>query len=165
MIDRIVVSYPELCTGCRQCELTCSYVHEGVYSPGLSRIRLVRFEGEGLSVPVTCVYCRRPYCEEVCPTGAMTHDPQTGTAVVLEARCIGCKECVGACPIGAADVPAAKDTAIRCDLCGGDPACVKACPTGALKFESIGQATREKRRGRVKEFALVMDATLGREER
>src|SRR5450756_835694 len=76
MIDRIVVSYPELCTGCRQCELTCSYVHEGVYSPGLSRIRLVRFEGEGLSVPVTCVYCRRPYCEEVCPTGAMTHDPQ-----------------------------------------------------------------------------------------
>src|SRR5450756_2489261 len=104
MIDRIVVSYPELCTGCRQCELTCSYVHEGVYSPGLSRIRLVRFEGEGLSVPVTCVYCRRPYCEEV-------------------------------------------------------------CPTGALKFESISQATREKRRGRVKEFALVMDATLGREER
>ena len=148
MGDFLVVD-PTLCTGCRQCELACSYEHEGLYSPSLSRIRLVRFEHNSLSVPVACAYCERPLCEEVCPTGAMSHEPGKRYAVVLDEKCMGCKECVHACPLGVVQMHPAKGVAMRCDLCKGDPACVKACPTGAIKYEPLELALQEKRRARV----------------
>ncbi len=135
-----------LCTGCAMCELACSYHHEGCYSPRLSRIRLVRFEDRGFSVPATCAYCERPACEEACPTGAFESDPATDAARVREARCIGCKECVNACPLGVIDLHPVHGVPMRCDLCGGDPACVKLCPTGALALQFVRDAVRDKRR-------------------
>ena len=156
MLRKVILAEPELCTGCKQCEMVCSFAHEGAYSPALSRIRLVRFEDKCLSVPVTCAYCERPVCEEVCPTGAMTTDPQKGTARVVEAKCIGCKECVSACPIGAVEIHPEKGVAFRCDLCEGDPACVKACPTGALKYVPISHAARDRRRSKVLGWSLML---------
>jgi Fe-S-cluster-containing hydrogenase component 2 len=136
----------KLCTGCAMCELVCSHHHEGCYSPRLSRIRLVRFEDRGVSVPTTCAYCERPACEQVCPTGAFTRDAATGAARVNEARCIGCKECVTVCPLGAIDLHPTHGIPMRCDLCDGDPACVEVCPTGALALQLVRDAVREKRR-------------------
>lgn len=155
VIKKIVNVIPEACTGCRQCELICSFEQGGSYSPRLSRIRLVKFEDKCLSVPVTCTYCERPICEEVCPVGAMTHDPVTGAAKVNEESCRGCKECANACPLGAIDMHPEKGTAMRCDLCGGDPACVNYCPAGALKYEPPHHSVKEKRRSRV--VALNLD--------
>ena len=97
-----IVVYPQRCTGCGQCLLSCSYAHEGVYWPAVARVQLVHFEERCLSVPMTCVYCEKPVCEEACPTGAMSHHPESGFAQVSEAACIGCKECANACPFGAA---------------------------------------------------------------
>lgn len=154
MDQKVVSANPQLCAGCKQCELMCSFQHEGVYSPRLARIRVVQFEDQCLNVPVTCAYCERPVCEEVCPTGAMTHDPATGAARVREELCIGCKECVNACPLGAIDLHPRKAVAMRCDLCGGDPICVKYCPAGALKFQPLHHSVRDKRRSRVLALGL-----------
>ncbi|MGI9950752.1 4Fe-4S dicluster domain-containing protein [Moorellaceae bacterium AZ2] len=149
MQQKVVTANPQLCAGCRQCELFCSYHHEGVYSPRLSRIKVVSYEDRCLHVPVTCAYCEEPVCEQVCPVGAISHDPVTGAARVNEDQCLGCKECVNACPLGAMDLHPVKGVAIRCDLCEGDPVCVKYCPEGALKFEPLYHTVKDKRRARV----------------
>lgn len=149
MDEKVISVIPELCTGCTQCEMICSFVHEKSYSSRLARIKVVHFEDIGLSVPVTCAYCEKPVCEEVCPTGAMSRDPETGAAAVKADLCIGCKECVNACPFGAITAHPRTGVAMRCDLCGGDPSCVKHCPVKALKFEPLHLAVKSKQRMRV----------------
>jgi len=148
-MDRVLTFEPSLCTGCRQCEMACSFAHEGVYWPAASRLRLVRFEELCASYPVACAYCDDAPCEEVCPTGAMGRDPSTGYARVLESRCIRCRECVAACPLGAVDLHPKTGHPTRCDLCGGDPACVKVCLAGAIRYEPGPRAAARKRRARV----------------
>lgn len=149
-MDKVLVFEPGFCTGCRQCEIACSYAHEGVYRPAASRVRLVRFEESCASYPVACAYCDDPPCEAACPTGAMTHDPATGFARVLERKCIGCRECVLACPLGAIDLHPDTRIPLRCDLCGGDPACLKACTAGAIRYEPAVATSARLRRARVR---------------
>jgi anaerobic carbon-monoxide dehydrogenase iron sulfur subunit len=38
---------PELCTGCLQCELACSYENEGAFNPAKSRIKVFTFHEQG----------------------------------------------------------------------------------------------------------------------
>jgi anaerobic carbon-monoxide dehydrogenase iron sulfur subunit len=163
-VTRLIVVYPQLCTGCGQCQLSCSYAHEGVYWPSVSRIQLVHFEDRCLSVPMTCVYCEKPVCEETCPSGAMSHNPLTGFAQVSEATCIGCKECVNACPFGAAGFNPERRVATRCNLCKGDPECVKVCPSGANRYETHTAATSERRRSRTLGWIWVQDDAEGQKE-
>ena len=47
--------------------------------------------------------------------------------------CIGCHDCVVACPFGAMRIDPHDDQVFKCDLCGGDPECAKWCPTGAIQ--------------------------------
>jgi Fe-S-cluster-containing dehydrogenase component len=42
---------PELCTGCLQCELACSYENEGVFNPAKSRIKVFAFHEQGRTSP------------------------------------------------------------------------------------------------------------------
>jgi carbon-monoxide dehydrogenase iron sulfur subunit len=143
----------EKCTACMACELACSFAHEGVFVPTLSRIRVVRFMGEGHNVPVVCVNCARPACVEVCPTGAAYVDRSVPVVRSNEEDCIGCGECVKACPFGAADFNDEKEVAIICDLCDGDPACVKHCIYGALTFEPVRSVAQRKRRATAEAYA------------
>jgi len=45
---------PSLCTGCLQCEMACSFEHEGEFNPSRSRIRVFEFEHGKTSVPYSC---------------------------------------------------------------------------------------------------------------
>jgi ferredoxin len=55
---------PELCTGCRACELVCSYHHEGVFSRRSSSIRVKKVERRGeVEITVGDVDFRRPSCD------------------------------------------------------------------------------------------------------
>ena len=58
------------CTGCEVCELVCSFTHEGLFRPALSRIRVYRLDERGAHFPVACLDCAKPACVETCPTGA-----------------------------------------------------------------------------------------------
>ena len=134
------------CTACRACELACSFVHEGVFSPALSRIRVVRFLERGVNVPVVCVNCARPACADACPTGAAYIDRSVPVVRINEEDCIGCGECVRACPLGAADLNLDKGIAFICDLCNGAPVCIDNCTYGALTFAPARSIAQGKRR-------------------
>lgn len=134
------------CTACRVCELVCSFKHEGLFSPSLSRIRVVRLHDAGVNVPIVCVNCAQPPCMEVCPTGAVYMDRDVPVVRINESECIGCRECIEACPFGAVDFNPVKEVAIMCDLCEGEPVCVANCIYGALTYREATDAAQRERR-------------------
>ena len=48
-----IVVYQEKCTACRECEMACSFSHEGVLSPALSRIRVNDFYEDQFYLPAS----------------------------------------------------------------------------------------------------------------
>jgi len=135
-VDKLgkLVYNTELCTGCRTCELACSFKHEGVFSPHLSRIRIVRVDEEGLDVPTGCEQCESAACIAVCPTRAIYRYAASGGVFIDYDKCIGCKECMVACPFGAIHYNPKTARFFKCDLCGGEPECVKWCVTGGVQY-------------------------------
>ena len=125
---------PEVCTGCRLCELACSARHDRIFNPSKSRVKVIKRDDASLDVPMVCLQCSKPVCVDVCTTGALHRDQRTGAVVVDEDKCIGCRACVTACPLGGLSFDGQKGIAVKCDLCDGEPQCVKYCPTGALQY-------------------------------
>ena len=142
----------ERCTGCKSCEAACKT--ENGLGPGERRNRVVWFAGEeqkqdsDLSTPLdflalSCQQCERPACIRACPVNpkAITKDPTTGIVRVNEDTCVGCGECVTACPYGAMGYDSNGHHAVKCDLCfehreegGITTACASVCPTNAITF-------------------------------
>ena len=134
------------CTGCRICELVCSLRSEKKFSPRKSRIRVSSvWPYPGLDVPVFCRQCDNPPCVKNCPTDSLTRDSVSGILLLNEEKCIGCRLCVEACPIGAIYVHSDKNIPVYCDLCGGDPRCAKYCPTNALEFKAANEFSQARR--------------------
>ncbi|UCH88495.1 MAG: 4Fe-4S dicluster domain-containing protein [Thermoplasmata archaeon] len=144
----------ELCTGCRACELACSFKHERLFSPHLARIRVVRVDEEGIDVPTGCEQCEVAACIAVCPVRAIYVDPETDGVIIDYDRCIGCKECMTACPFGAVHYNRAKGIFYKCDLCGGDPECVKWCVTGGVQYITDLDTVLQLKRTKTAERAL-----------
>jgi Fe-S-cluster-containing hydrogenase component 2 len=134
------------CTGCRQCEVACSFEKEGLFNPAHSRIRIFDVHSQARFVPYTCTQCDQAWCRNVCPVDAIQIDPGTGAKVVHDDLCVGCKVCTIACPFGTINYVAATGKVAKCDLCGGDPACAKACPTGAITWVDAEQTGWDKMR-------------------
>ena len=44
-----------------------------------------------------------------------------------------------ACPFGTVFTTPHTDTAVKCNLCGGEPACATTCPTDAIVYEPVEQ--------------------------
>ena len=135
-MNRFILTDPEKCIGCRTCEVACMMSHQSSATPEAftSRIRVVK--GGTFTTAVGCHQCEDAPCANVCPTGAIHR--AAGAWLVEQARCIGCKSCMVACPFGAMQVRLVEDRvqALKCDLCvhrEGGPACVEACPTHALR--------------------------------
>ena len=129
---------PSLCTGCLQCEMACSFEHEGEFIPARSRIRVFEFEHGRTSVPYTCTQCVDACCMKACPTNAISIDSDLGAKLVSAQACVGCKACVSACPFGTIEFNPFSGKVDKCDLCGGDPQCVVACPTDAITYVDAG---------------------------
>ena len=148
------------CTACRGCQLACKQwnalpakqtYNRGTYQnpPDLqpNTWMLIRFQetsdGNGgvkwLFRKDACMHCTDAACVKVCPSGALFYT-QYGTVGLDVEKCIGCKECVSACPFEVPRYDKATDKIAKCDMCFSRldndliPACVKACPTGALQF-------------------------------
>ncbi|MDH5703068.1 MAG: 4Fe-4S binding protein, partial [Aigarchaeota archaeon] len=75
--------------------------------------------------------------------------------------CIGCKECVWACPFGAMSVK--KGVAVKCDLCDGEPECAKVCVPGAIRYVDLDRTAMEKKwkslEKRVKALSAILEAS------
>lgn len=128
-----------LCAGCNVCTLMCSLYHEGETIVALSRNEIVRDPFEGSYSMNVCRQCLSPSCYEACPKkgSALCIDKETGVKYVNSEECIGCGECIRACPQKTAGIKLNpdKEVAFKCDLCRGrdnGPICVEYCGQKAL---------------------------------
>lgn len=143
----------EKCNGCRICELRCSFDHDVVFSPTLSRINVRKNERNGIAIPNTCVMCGT--CIDSCPEDALSRSVQIWAIKVYKEKCTGCQECVRACPINAMKIHPTYNVAMTCDLCSGNPQCVQYCPEDALhfltakEFSVLNKAEKEKKVPRI----------------
>ena len=90
--------------------------------------------------------------------GSLAYD-ENNAVVMNSSKCIGCKLCMNACPLGNIGVNTEKKQMHKCDLCGGDPKCVKFCPSGALVFEDPADS-----QDRRKAVAAAFKDVFGEEE-
>lgn len=153
-MKRIVIE-PEKCTGCRDCELVCSMTKTGEFNPMRSLIRAVYFPKEMVTVPLTCLQCDEPLCEDVCPANAIERN-EAGAVVINEDKCIGCNMCVSVCPVGAIQEKRGTSVVTKCDLCDGEPACVDICSEGALSYEEVEDFNVMKSREAAEEIKDVL---------
>ncbi|OQX10574.1 MAG: formate dehydrogenase subunit beta [Desulfobulbaceae bacterium A2] len=148
------------CTACRGCQVACKQWNElpasktknvGSYQNPQdlewNTWTLIRFQeyvdqGGGLKWLFRkdgCMHCTDAACVKVCPTHALYHT-EFGTVALDADRCIGCKDCIPACPFGVPKLNSATNKVSKCDLClsrlrgGKPPACVLSCPTGAIQI-------------------------------
>lgn len=149
-MKKVLMIDHERCTGCRLCELVCSVWHDGVSNPARSRIRVVKWESEGIYVPVSCQQCDDAPCINVCPSKALARDQETQAVVVDYRLCIGCRSCVAVCPFGAISYNAIDGKIIKCDLCGGEPQCVRFCDVKALTYVEADRLSDNRKRDAAK---------------
>ncbi|PKM83254.1 MAG: 4Fe-4S ferredoxin [Firmicutes bacterium HGW-Firmicutes-14] len=152
------------CTGCRGCQVACKQWNglaavdtefSGSYEnpPKMggdtwTKIRFFETEESGkvkfLFRKAQCMHCTEASCVAVCAAGAVTKNDR-GVVIIDQNRCIGCKNCVVACPFHAVGFSEETGTSRKCRMCyerienGMDPACVKTCPVGAV---TIGERDR-----------------------
>ena len=138
-MHKALVMEVDACTGCHQCEMMCSYGKVGAFNPAKSVMDITIFDGGAVNVPSTCTQCEEAWCMVVCPVEAITLNPVTGAKEVSAEVCVGCKVCTIACPFGTVFTTPETDTAVKCNLCGGEPACATTCPTNAILYEEDEQ--------------------------
>lgn len=163
---------PELCIGCRHCEVACAIEHaeskklfDAIHEEKISTPRIHVETGiHYLTFPNRCRHCDPAPCMQVCPTEALYRDPGTGSVLVEYGRCIDCAVCAMACPFGIIhfqrvyQLDTDREGNAKCDNCierqkaGSIPACAEACKTGALEFGDADDLIRSSR----KDFTLRM---------
>ena len=129
---------------------------------GLRWIKVVQVgpeeKGENLVTrfsPEMCHHCAKAPCIEACPVGAITKK-SNGIVIIDEYLCIGCGDCITACPFSVIGLDPEKNVASKCTLCvqrverNLAPACVNACQSGAIYFGDINDVSLRLRQDRAR---------------
>ncbi|RMF17781.1 MAG: hydrogenase 2 operon protein HybA [Gammaproteobacteria bacterium] len=152
------------CIGCRACVVRCKELNgmPPVTSEGAGMwdeaqeldartLNIIKaYKGEDTQgqpefsfIKRNCMHCVDPGCVSACPVSAMTKDPKTGIVDHHPDICMGCRNCVVACPynIPKYEYNDAFGQIQKCRLCnqkgleridqGLLPGCAEVCPTGA----------------------------------
>jgi Fe-S-cluster-containing dehydrogenase component len=141
---------PSRCIGCQACYHACSEcdTHRG---ESMIHLEYVDRSQSTQTVPVVCMHCEDPACAKVCPADAIKKTPDGIVQSALQPRCIGCSNCVLACPFGVPKYYPKLDTMMKCDMCydrtstGRKPMCATVCPSGALAFGTRDEIERKRR--------------------
>ncbi len=141
---------PSRCIGCQACVHACSEcdTHRG---HSMIHLEYVDRAESPQTVPIVCMHCEDPTCAKVYPADAIK---KTADGIVQSAnrsRCIGCSNCVLACPFGVPEKIVEQDIMMKCDMCydrtsvGLRPMCATVCPSGAIAFKPREQLLSERR--------------------
>jgi len=131
--DQKVLLYdPERCTGCRFCEIACTFYHFRKVELEKAHLHVQFNEESGEFEAIYCQHCDEPVCVASCPSEAIVKDEETGWVKINPARCIGCKTCTYACPLSAPWFNADRRVAMKCDFCDGNPQCAMVCSPQAI---------------------------------
>ena len=173
-----------LCIGCRRCVYACVEENNISRDVQIHYIRVVKMAESELNLekgehyyypakvpedgsyymPIQCQQCDNPPCVKVCPVKALWQEAD-GIVVIDYDWCIGCRDCMAACPYRAikfnwrkpsipkneinpethylGNRPRIRGVVEKCHLCiqrvryGRYPACVEICPAGARKFGNL----------------------------
>jgi Fe-S-cluster-containing dehydrogenase component len=142
---------PSRCIGCRACEAAC---RECDSHKGESMI-MVDFIDRAASVatqPTLCMHCQDPVapCAQVCPVLAILISDEGVVQMAEPSRCIGCRNCVYACPFGVPKFDVDARLMKKCNLCydrtsqGLKPWCAQACPTQAIWYGDYEEFVNER---------------------
>ncbi len=145
-MNKVLMINHEKCTGCRLCELVCSVKHDGVSNPTRSRIKVMKWETEGLYIPMSCQQCQDAPCLNACPMSAISRNEELARVEVDYDICIGCRTCVSVCPFGAMSFNGIDRKVIKCDLCDGDPQCARFCDIKAVEYVDATDVAISKKR-------------------
>lgn len=152
-----LVADPKICTSCRYCQLICSFVHEGVFSPEKARVRVIRTGHPALDFVIACKQCAKPPCGKACTENAISKNP-SGLVLIDEGKCIRCGSCIDACPFGAIWMHPNKKVAIKCDQCGD---CIRYCPPKTLRLIRVNDIANEKAESIAKQFSAIFPKSTG----
>ena len=106
------------CIGCRACEAAC---RECDSHKGESMISVDFFDRSWSTAtqPTVCMHCEDPVapCAQVCPAMAILITPDGVVQQAEASRCIGCLNCVYACPFGVPKFDTEARLMKKCNLC------------------------------------------------
>jgi Fe-S-cluster-containing dehydrogenase component len=138
---------PRRCIGCNACVQACSEcdTHKG---HAMIQLDYVDRGASPQTVPVVCMHCDSPTCAEVCPADAIKRTADGVVQTARKPRCIGCNNCVLACPFGVPKMSSGMNLMMKCDMCydrtsvGKKPMCASVCPSQALYFGTREELAR-----------------------
>jgi len=150
-LENCFIIDPARCIGCQACVHACGEcgTHRGVsmiHLETIDRAHTVQ------TTPQVCMHCENPTCAQVCPADAIKQTPEGVVLSSLKPRCIGCQNCVMACPFGVPKYVQEADQMLKCDMCydrtsvGKRPMCATVCPSEALFFGTM-EEWRQRRHG------------------
>ena len=145
---------PGRCIGCNACVQACSEcgTHKG---HSMIQLDYVDRASSPQTVPVICMHCDSPTCAEVCPADAIKRTADGVVQSARKPRCIGCNNCVLACPFGVPKMSTRMNLMMKCDMCydrtsvGLKPMCASVCPSQALYFGTREELARLRPASRV----------------
>lgn len=143
-----VIDYSR-CIGCQACVQACGEcdTHRG---QSMIHLETVQRRDSVQTAPQVCMHCENPVCARVCPADAIKKTPDGVVQSSLKPRCIGCSNCVIACPFGVPKYVAAFDQMMKCDMCydrtsiGKKPMCATVCPSEALTYAPLEEVRRRR---------------------
>src|SRR5579859_133807 len=138
------------CIGCKACMQACEEcdTHRGV---SMLHLETIMRADSVQTAPQVCMHCEEPICAQVCPADAIKKTADGVVQSSLKPRCIGCSNCVLACPFGVPKYKAEINQMMKCDMCydrtsvGKRPMCATVCPSGALAYTTREEIERTRK--------------------
>ena len=157
MSENAMVIDPSRCIGCQACFQACSEcdTHRG---RSMIHLETIQRQDSVQTAPQVCMHCEDPICARVCPADAIKKTPDGVVQSSLKPRCIGCSNCVIACPFGVPKYFGEIDQMMKCDLCydrtsaGKKPMCATVCPSQAITYAPLHEIERSRRGTLINEF-------------